>query len=232
MTAATRHCPICKDEIPATAHRNKKLCGKNECMAEQQRISGRKSYHKLLGHTEPAKKSCIVCGDDISGLRGNRVVCLKSACLKERKRRSGYAYFARSIGSPILQAQRRQSVQKYRANKPKVAKAAVQPTAAPKPARPTINRNLQRKPKESSKIQIRRAPAAKSRPAEADEVWMPRAMNLPVPGPAHTPMRITIVRSSFPDPWNCAMCREQESLCRLHQSLTDDGKEPPSTYQY
>ena len=110
-----RECPICHDEIPATAHRLKKLCGKKECLLEQQRISSRKSYHKVLGHTEPEKRSCVVCNDDISHLRGNRVVCEKKSCKKEIKRRSGYAYFERNSGNQLAREKNRLNQQKYRA---------------------------------------------------------------------------------------------------------------------
>lgn len=114
-----RECPICHDEIPATAHRLKKLCGKKECMLEQQRISGRKSYHKVLGHTEPEKRSCVVCHNDISHLRGNRVVCEKPSCKAEIKRRSGYSYFARNSGNVLVKERNRVNARKYRAAKHK-----------------------------------------------------------------------------------------------------------------
>lgn len=114
-----RECPICHNEIPASAHRLKKLCGKKECLLEQQRISSRKSYHKVLGHTEPEKRSCVVCHNDISHLRGNRVVCEKPECKKEIKRRSGYAYFERNSGNIIVKERNRVNAQKYRAAKRK-----------------------------------------------------------------------------------------------------------------
>lgn len=115
----SRHCPICGDDIPASAHRLKKLCGKKECLLEQQRISSRKSYHKVLGHTEPEKRSCVVCGADISHLRGNRVVCEKPECKKEIKRRSGYDYFKRNSGNELIMEKNRLNQRKYRAAKPK-----------------------------------------------------------------------------------------------------------------
>ena len=115
----SRHCPICGDEIPDTAHRLKKLCGKKECLLEQQRISSRKSYHKVLGHTEPEKRSCVVCTADITHLRGNRVVCEKPTCKTEIKRRSGYAYFERNSGNPVAKEKNRLNQQKYRAAKRK-----------------------------------------------------------------------------------------------------------------
>ncbi len=115
----SRHCPICGDDIPASAHRLKKLCGKKECLLEQQRISSRKSYHKVLGHTEPEKRSCVVCNADISHLRGNRVVCEKPECKKEIKRRSGYDYFKRNSGNELIMEKNRLNQRKYRAAKPK-----------------------------------------------------------------------------------------------------------------
>lgn len=110
-----RHCPICNDLIPATAHRLKKLCGKKECMLEQQRRSTRKSYHKLLGHTEPEKRSCTVCGDDISHLRGNRVVCEKSECKETIVKRSKNDYYERNHGTAADAERRRLASATYRA---------------------------------------------------------------------------------------------------------------------
>lgn len=128
---SARHCPICGDEIPATAHRLKKLCGKSECLLEQQRISGRKSYHKLLGHTEPDQRSCVVCGADITGMRGNRVVCRDPACKREIKRRSGYTYFARNKDDPEVRRHLAANMQKYRA-----ARRAAMPPRPPKVPKP------------------------------------------------------------------------------------------------
>ena len=110
-----RECPICHDEIPASAHRLKKLCGKPECMLEQQRISSRKSYHKVLGHTEPEKRSCIVCHDDISHLRGNRVVCEKPECKETIVKRSKNDYYERNHGTSTDAERRRQASATYRA---------------------------------------------------------------------------------------------------------------------
>ena len=110
-----RECPICHDEIPASAHRLKKLCGKPECMLEQQRISSRKSYHKVLGHTEPEKRSCIVCGDDISHLRGNRVVCEKPHCKETIVKRSKNDYYERNHGTSTDAERRRLASATYRA---------------------------------------------------------------------------------------------------------------------
>ena len=31
---------------------------------------------------------------------------------------------------------------------------------------------------------------------------------------------------TFSDPWNCGQCRDLQSLCRLHQELTDSGQKP------
>lgn len=110
-----RECPICHDEIPATAHRLEKLCGKKECLLEQQRISGRKSYHKVLGHTEPEKRSCVVCHDDITHLRGNRVVCEKPTCKETIVKRSKNDYYERNHGTMTDKERRRQAASAYRA---------------------------------------------------------------------------------------------------------------------
>lgn len=121
MTIIARHCPICKDEIPATAHRLKKLCGKKDCMMEQQRISGRKSYHKVLGHTEPEKRSCVVCSADISALRTNRIVCEKPNCKEVIVKRTKAEYYERNNGVPTYEARRRIAAATYRAkHRPRV----------------------------------------------------------------------------------------------------------------
>lgn len=242
MTAAVRHCPICGDEIPATAHRLKKMCGKKECMMEQQRISGRKSYHKLLGHTKPEKKSCVVCGTDISNLRGNRVVCLKPKCKESIVKRSKNDYYERNYGTSTAVERRRQASRAYRAKhqpwKNITAISAPKKTiAAPlsKPAaKPAIDTRYQRKPKDSSKFEIRPKPLKKvENVTEEDTNWTPRALNLPEFMPAHSkPAESTRPASKFADTWNCAACREHEHLCRLHQSMTDDDMSPPTTYQY
>lgn len=267
-----RHCPICGDPIPATAHRLKKLCGKRSCMLEQQRISSRKSYHKVLGHTEPEKRSCVVCGDDISHLRGNRVVCEKPECKNEIKRRSGYAYFARNNDDPTVKERNRLNQQKYRAAKPKKDRRcqvcrdpinhlppgsticekrscydyrehlrdqarrqrtkAPKPPRAPKPARPTINKNYQRKPKEHMKPYIAGKKKIVKPVVHEDEAWTPRTFNIPTEMPQHVPLSDRPT-STFADPWNCQACRNDSQLCRLHQSMEDSGSKPPmvkSTY--
>lgn len=264
-----RHCIICEDEIPATAHRLKKICGKKDCLLEQQRRSTRKSYHKLLGHTEPEKRSCVVCSDDITHLRGNRVVCEKESCLKERKRRSGYAYFERNSSNLSVREKNRMNQAKYRASKPKAqrrcqicrdditglpgarticykisceeyrdrlraAKGSGSSTPktprTPKPARPTINKNYQRVPTAASRKPIIRpkpAPAPK-RVIEDDEPWMPRTFNIPTSMPQHQKIDRPEASKTFMDPWNCHACRTAQELCRLHQSMEDDGSRPPS----
>lgn len=111
----SRHCPICGDDIPASAHRLKKLCGKKDCMLEQQRLSGRKSYHKVLGHTEPEKRSCVVCAADISHLRSNRVVCEKPSCKETIVKRSKSDYYERNHGTTTDAERRRLASAAYRA---------------------------------------------------------------------------------------------------------------------
>lgn len=112
-------CLICHKKLPIGSHRNRKLCGSKDCLMEQQRRSGRKSYHKLLGHTEPEKRNCVVCQADITGSRGNRIVCKNPDCKKEIKRRGGYAYFNRNRHNPTFQARNNELARKYRAAKPK-----------------------------------------------------------------------------------------------------------------
>ena len=110
-----RSCPICGDPIPPTAHRLQKLCGKSSCMMEQQRISGRKSYHKLLGHTKPENRSCVVCASDITHLRSNRVVCENPECKKEIIRRVKIEHYERVHGTAANVQQRRVAQARYRA---------------------------------------------------------------------------------------------------------------------
>lgn len=259
-----RHCIICGDEIPATAHRLKKICGKSDCLLEQQRRSTRKSYHKLLGHTEPEKRSCVVCGDDITHLRGNRVVCEKESCLKERKRRSGYAYFERNSSNLSVREKNRMNQAKYRASRPKAqrrcqicrdditglpgarticykisceeyrdrlraAKGSGSSTPrTSKPARPTINKNYQRKPKPHQKPIMEKRPKPVKRVIEDDEPWVPRSFNIPTSMPQHQKIDRAEASTAFTDPWNCHACRTVQDLCRLHQSMEDDGSRPPS----
>ena len=110
-----RKCPICGDPIPATAHRLKKLCGKPECMAEQARISGRKSYNKVNGHTVPEARECIVCHKDITHLRTSRKVCENPECKEVIVKRSKADYYQRNNGETEYEARRRVAAANYRA---------------------------------------------------------------------------------------------------------------------
>jgi len=110
-----RKCPICGDLIPATAHRLKKLCGKSECMAEQARISGRKSYNKVNGHTVPEARECIVCHKDITHLRTSRKVCENPECKEVIVKRSKADYYQRNNGETEYEARRRVAAANYRA---------------------------------------------------------------------------------------------------------------------
>lgn len=187
-TGSTRHCPICGDEIPATAHRLKKLCGKPECLLEQQRISGRKSYHKLLGHTEPEKRLCVVCSADITGMRGNRVVCTDPACKREIKRRSGYTYFARNKDDPEVRRRYNANSQKYRA-----AKRASMPPKPPRPPKaPKPPRVLRPKKIRPGVIRVKKrpAPTRSIRPAEPEVPWTFKPVGVPGPAPQHTNLRL------------------------------------------
>lgn len=112
-----RHCPICGDLIPPTAHRLKKLCGKEDCMLEQQRISGRKSYNKIHGHTKPEPRECEVCHKDITNLRGTRIVCENPNCKEAIVKRSKQEYYARNNGQLEYEARRRIASANYRAKK-------------------------------------------------------------------------------------------------------------------
>lgn len=218
-----RECPICHDEIPATAHRLKKLCGKPECMLEQQRISSRKSYHKVLGHTEPEKRSCVVCHNDISHLRGNRVVCEKAECKETIVKRSKNDYYERNHGTSTDAERRRQASATYRAKHRPVQShqvVRVKPTAAPK-----LDSRYQRVPRASQKPTIVRRQPVKH--VDLDKPWVPmKPFNLPESMPQYGGLK-TKIDSDFADPWNCQACRENSTLCRLHQRMTDDGSNPP-----
>lgn len=235
-----RHCPICGDEIPATAHRLRRLCGKKECMMEQQRISGRKSYHKLLGHTEPEKRSCVVCSTDISDLRGNRVVCLKPECKEVIVKQVKREYYERVNGTVPDIERRRAASAAYRARKRVAASSASRPMSAvtaptTKPiTRPAINKKYQRKPKQSSKIEIISKPIRQAPEAhDSTATWKPKAFNLPEAIPVHS-SKVAASRQPgvFSDPWDCAACCGIGGLCRLHQSMTDDGAAPPRATSY
>ena len=226
-----RHCPICGDEIPATAHRLKKLCGKKECLLEQQRISGRKSYHKLLGHTEPEKRSCVVCSADISHLRGNRVVCENPACKETIVKRTKNEYYERNHGTLTDVERRRQASRVYRAkHQPWKKLAAARPPKPPKvakdpkPVRPKLNANYQRKPKASYKPIIRRR-VVRPIVVEDDTPWIPKPFNLPEERPVIHGIEKREI-SSFPDPWNCFACRTAGELCKLHTEMEVAGYQP------
>lgn len=111
---SARHCPICGDELPSTAHRNKKLCGKSRCMKEQALRSGRASYHRLLGHTEHPPKNCMICGEDITDLPTNARTCKNPECIEERKRRTKQEYYKRNLNNPEHQERLRQNQANYR----------------------------------------------------------------------------------------------------------------------
>lgn len=120
-----RLCQICHGEIPSSAHRLQKLCGKKECSLTQARMSSRKSYHKLLGHTVAQKRSCVVCGADITGTRTNRVVCFDPKCKEQIKRRSKEDYYARTKNDPAIIAKKRINATNYRSKHRKVRQCIV-----------------------------------------------------------------------------------------------------------
>jgi hypothetical protein len=199
-------------------------------MMEQQRISGRKSYHKLLGHTKSEERACVVCGADISDLRGNRVVCRKPECKEVIVKRTKNAYYERNHGTLTDMERRRQATARYRAkHRPAITarKTTARPTQKPKPARPVVNTRYQRKPRESMKFTILPRKEIKPSPVvEDDAPWTPKVHNLPESMTTPSVSDPTRRRSTFSDPWNCGACRAIEAPCRLHQSIAADGIKP------
>ncbi len=69
-------------------------------------------------------------------------------------------------------------------------------------------------------------PGYEKSPEEVEEL-RPKAFNLPESLPQPGVSKI-VISSDFPDPWDCGRCRTAEKLCSLHQSMEDDGLEPPA----
>lgn len=238
-----RRCPICNDEIPAFAHKLKKLCGKKECLNEQQRQSSRKSYHKLLGHSKPTARTCECCGDDISDLRGNRTVCEKPDCLQWRKRRAANKWARENSGRPAVALPGRPQMPET--SKSASEAAAVPPAAIKPPTEPQFLPGYEKSPEEIEKWRPKppKPPKPAKHPGYEDihnkpddaEWWCVHCKRW---GSHRSPDCIAVdyehpaaqqreAGDPFTDPWNCQLCRTEQHLCPMHASMTKDGQTPP-----
>lgn len=150
------------------------------------------------------KRTCEICGDDITTLDKRRKICQKSTCIKEKNRVFMQKWWAKKRGKSAAEPAK---VEEKQVGYCKHCQAYTTHDTAhhivPKPVF---------------------LPGHEKTPEEI-ESWRPKPANTD-----DSPVKYAdtdIPASDFTDPWDCDACRRRSHLCPLHQSLSDDGKTPP-----